>query len=56
LCPADKSRIGELVKKLASETKLRQDSESRYTTEKQSIEAKLKEMEQRALEFERDRE
>ncbi len=46
LCPADKSKIGELVKKLASETKLRQDSESRFASEKMTIENKLREMEQ----------
>ena len=45
LCPEDKSKIGELVKKLASETKLRQESESRFSKEKQSVEDKLRDME-----------
>lgn len=30
LCAQDKSKIGELVKKLTSETRLRQDSEQRF--------------------------
>jgi hypothetical protein len=47
LCPEDKSKIGELVKKLASETKLRQESESRFSKEKSLVEDKLREMEQR---------
>jgi hypothetical protein len=45
LCPEDKSKIGELVKKLASETKLRQESENRFKSEKQSIESKLQQLE-----------
>ena len=42
LCAADKSKIGELVKKLASETRLRQDSENRFKEEKSEVEQRLK--------------
>jgi hypothetical protein len=42
LCPEDKSKIGELVKKLASESKQRQESESRFTKEKMQVEEKLR--------------
>lgn len=44
LCPEDKSKIGELVKKLASETKLRSDSVSRYEKEKQDFEGRFNQM------------
>jgi predicted phage gp36 major capsid-like protein len=56
LCAQDKSKIGELVKKLTSESKLRQDSEQRFNQEKQSFDQKLKEMEARSLQFEAERE
>ena len=41
LCPEDKSKIGELVKKLASETKMRQDSVSRFEKEKSEFEGRF---------------
>ena len=44
------------VKKLASETKLRQDSEQRFTQDRQQIEQKLRQMEQDSLKFEQERE
>jgi len=56
LCPEDKSKIGELVKKLASESHQRQQSESRYEEEKQSMAARLKELEARTAEFAAERE
>jgi len=56
LCAEDKSKIGELVKKLASETRLRQDSENRLTLERQSAEQKLQEMENKTKRYEQERE
>ena len=44
LCPEDKSKIGELVKKLASETKLREDSVSRFDREKMEFEGRFNQM------------
>ena len=41
LCPDDKSKIGELVKKLASETKARQESQTRLESEKDDFEHRL---------------
>lgn len=38
LCPEDKAKIGELVKKLAEETKQKQDFQKKY----QEMEDKLK--------------
>jgi len=51
LCPEDKSKIGELVKKLASEGKKRQESESRYEKEKQDFESRLKQLQAQAESF-----
>ena len=42
LCPEDKSKIGDLVKKLAGETKKREESEKRFTTEKDDFESRLR--------------
>ena len=44
LCPEDKSKIGELVKKLASETKMREDSVSRFEKEKMEFEGRFNQM------------
>lgn len=56
LCAEDKSKIGELVKKLASESRQRQQSESRYEDEKQAMERRLKELELKTQEYENERE
>jgi len=44
LCPEDKSKIGELVKKLARESKMRQESETRFESEKSDFELRLKQL------------
>ena len=56
LCAEDKSKVGELVKKLASESRQRQQSESRYEDEKQAMERRLKELELKTQEYENERE
>lgn len=44
LCPEDKSKIGELVKKLASETKKREESETRFDQQRNDMESRLKQL------------
>jgi len=45
-----------LVKKLATETKARQDSEQRFLTEKQKIEDELRQLENQTKAYEEERE
>jgi predicted nuclease with TOPRIM domain len=51
LCAEDKSKIGELVKKLASESKAREDSVSRFEKEKTEFEERIKRMQAEAASF-----
>ena len=55
LCPEDKSKIGELVKKLASETKKREESESRFSKEQKEFESRLKQLQDQAQSFQQER-
>jgi hypothetical protein len=52
LCPEDKAKIGELVKKLAEESKQKQDFQKRY----EEMEAKMKQYEQTNYQFNQERE
>lgn len=45
LCPEDKAKIGELVKKLALETKQKQEYAAKYESEKAELARRLKELE-----------
>lgn len=55
LCPEDKSKIGDLVKKLASETKQRQESETRFSSEKNNFEERLKQLQLQAEIYQKER-
>lgn len=55
LCPEDKSKIGELVKKLAGETKKREESEKRFSTEKEDFESRLRLLQAQAQTFQQER-
>lgn len=45
LCPEDKAKIGELVRKLAEETKQKQEVALKYEQEKEQLARRLKELE-----------
>ena len=45
LCPEDKAKIGELVKKLALETKAKQECMQKYQQEKDELARRLAELE-----------
>ena len=45
LCPEDKAKIGELVRKLAEETKQKQEVAIKYEQEKEQLARRLKELE-----------
>ncbi len=56
LCPEDRAKIGELVKKLAVETKQKQEWATKYEKEKQQMEKRLKELENISVLYEDERE
>lgn len=51
LCMEDKAKIGELVKKLADETKAKQEYQQKYDEEKKQMEARMNELERQRKEF-----
>lgn len=55
LCPEDKAKIGELVKKLALETKQKQEYAKKYEEEKAELARRLKELENQSVLFEDER-
>jgi len=56
LCPADKAKIGELVKKLATETQQKQAFQSKFEEEKREMEARINELSQKTSAYESERE
>lgn len=56
LCMEDKAKIGELVKKLADETKAKQEYQHRYDEEKRQMEARMTELERQRKVFDEERE
>ena len=55
LCPEDKSKIGELVKKLASESKAREESQTRLDKEKDAFEQRLQKLQAQAESYQQER-
>ncbi|CDW78209.1 UNKNOWN [Stylonychia lemnae] len=55
LCPEDKAKIGELVKKLAIESKQKQEYAKKYEQEKLEMGKRLKELEQMSVLYEDER-
>ena len=45
LCVEDKAKIGELIKKLADETKAKLEYQRKFDQEKKQMEAKMSELE-----------
>ena len=56
LCMEDKAKIGELVKKLADETKAKQEYQQKYDEEKRQMEARMNELERQRKVFDEERE
>jgi septal ring factor EnvC (AmiA/AmiB activator) len=56
LCPEDKAKIGELVKKLAMETKQKEEYAVKYEVEKAEMARKLTELESLSSRYESERE
>ena len=52
LCPEDKAKIGELVKKLAGESKEKINAQKKYEEEKKQMEARINELESKNSTFE----
>ena len=52
----DKAKIGELVKKLASETKLKLEFQKKLDEEKRQMEQRIKDMEEQNRAFQAERE
>eukprot|EP00347_Sterkiella_histriomuscorum_P022187 403331368 len=55
LCPEDKAKIGELVKKLAIESKQKQEYAKKYEQEKLEMSKRLQELEQMSVLYEDER-
>lgn len=56
LCVEDKAKIGELVKKLADETKAKFEYQRKYDAEKKQMEAKMSELQLQKQQFDEERE
>ena len=56
LCPEDKAKIGELVKKLATEQQQKQESQKKFEEEKRRMEDRINELSRRTTEYELERE
>ena len=55
LCPEDKAKIGELVRKLAEETKQKQEVALKYEQEKEQLARRLKELESQSTQYEQEK-
>ncbi len=55
LCPEDKAKIGELVKKLALESKQKKEYLTKFQSEKEEMARRLKELEQQSVIYEDER-
>ena len=56
MCIEDKAKIGELVKKLADETKAKLEYQRKFDEEKKQMEAKMSELERQRKMFDQERE
>ena len=55
LCPEDKAKIGELVKKLAGQTKQKLEHQRKFDDEKKQMEAKIRELEMNQSKIDQER-
>jgi hypothetical protein len=56
LCPEDKAKIGELVKKLATETKQKLEQQNKHEEERKQMERRIHELTLKQSQFEQERE
>lgn len=56
MCPEDKAKIGELVKKLATEQQQKQEYQKKFEEEKRMMEDRILELCRKTMEYEQERE
>lgn len=55
LCPEDKAKIGELVRKLAEETRQKQEVALKYEREKEQLALRLRQLEMQSSQYEQEK-